>query len=104
MKLTVDQVRHIAKLARIKLSDQEVEKFSNQLTNVLSYIEILDELNIEGAPPTSQVTGLSNVLQEDKIGDFGLDPDKLLKCTKLPVKARQILVKNVFQRQERQKA
>lgn len=98
MKFTKDEIKHIARLARIRLSEAEVEKFASQLTNVLSYVDILNELDTEGVELTSQVTGLTNVMGEDEIGDLFRDPDKLLKCTNLPVKARHILVKNVFEK------
>lgn len=96
MKLTPDQVRHIAKLARIKLSDAEVAKYATQLTDVLQYMDVLNEMDTDGVTPTAQVTGLANVLQEDLVDGFCDDPDRLLRCANLPVKARQILVKNVF--------
>lgn len=96
MKLTPDQVRHVAALARIKVSDAEVDKFAMQLTSVLQYVDILNEVDTDGVMPTSQVTGLANVLQEDTVDGFCKNPDRLLKCSNLPVLARQILVKKVF--------
>lgn len=65
-KLTKAEVRHIAKLASLKLTEKEVEKFTSQLSEILEYIDILNELDTGGVEPTSQVTGLENVTREDK--------------------------------------
>jgi aspartyl-tRNA(Asn)/glutamyl-tRNA(Gln) amidotransferase subunit C len=66
-KLSRDQVLHIAKLANLKLSETEVKKFQKQLSDVLGYIDILNELDTSKVKPTAQVTGLENVLREDKV-------------------------------------
>lgn len=98
MKLTKQQVQHVAKLARLGLTDAEVAKFQTQLSGILDYVEQLNEVNTDGVPPTAQVTGLLNVTREDKILDEKLaDPAELLNCTNLPVERNQIKVKNVFQ-------
>ncbi|OGJ41854.1 asparaginyl/glutamyl-tRNA amidotransferase subunit C, partial [Candidatus Peregrinibacteria bacterium RIFCSPLOWO2_01_FULL_39_12] len=65
--LTEDQVRHIAKLARIRLTDEEVKKFSKQLSGVLDYMDVLNEVDTKKVAETSQVTGLKNVMEEDAI-------------------------------------
>jgi len=67
-KLREEEVRHVAKLAGLTLSPSEVKKFQKQLSEVLNYIEVLNEIDTEGLEPTSQVTGLENVFREDKIG------------------------------------
>ena len=64
--ISKEQVKHIAKLAKLSLTEKEVEKFQKQLGDTLDYINVLDELNVEGVEPTSQVTGLKNILREDK--------------------------------------
>ena len=66
-KLSKSEVEHIANLARIKLSKQEVEKFQKQLSVILDYIEKLGEIDTTDVEPTAQVTGLENVLREDKL-------------------------------------
>ncbi len=65
-KLTKNQVRHIAKLANLSLTEKEVAKFQKQLSEILDYVEVLNELNTKKVEPTSQVTGLENVFREDK--------------------------------------
>lgn len=99
MKLTKDQVKHVAKLARLGLSEAEIEKFRTQLSGILDYVEQLNEVKTDGVEPTAQVTGLLNVMREDEVltKDVRLaDPAELLKCTNLPVERNQIKVKNVF--------
>lgn len=65
-KLTKDQVKHIAKLANLSLTEKEMAKFQKQLSEILDYVEVLNELNTKKVEPTSQVTGLENVFREDK--------------------------------------
>lgn len=95
MKLTKEQVQHIAKLARLKLSEAEVEKFQTQLSGILDYVEQLNEVNTDKVEPTAQVTGLINVKREDKVEPLE-NTDALLECSPLPIEKNQIKVKNVF--------
>lgn len=64
--ITKEQVDHIAKLARIKLTDAEEEKMAKEMGMILTYIEKLKEVNTEGVEPTAQVTGLNNVFRPDE--------------------------------------
>jgi len=64
--LSKEEVIKIAKLARIELSESEVEKFQKELSLVLEYVNALKEVNTEGVEEVSQVTGLVNVQREDK--------------------------------------
>lgn len=59
-------INHIAKLANLKLSLDEEAKFATQLSSVLDYINKLNELDTADVEPTSQVTGLENVMRKDK--------------------------------------
>ena len=95
VKISQEQVRHVAKLARLLLNDQEVERFSGQLSNVFEYMDVLNEVDTEGVIPTSQVTGLENVYREDEVQSF-CDPQDLLKCSPLTIEKDQIRVKPVF--------
>ena len=90
--LSDDQVRHVAKLARIKLSDEEVKKFGPQLSKVLDYMDILNEVETENVPETSQVTGLSNVMEKDEVLHPQSSREELLDCSELPVESKQIKV------------
>lgn len=66
MKLSKTQVEHIAKLSRIAITDAEAERFSEQLSAVLSYMEMLNELDTSDTEPTIQVTGIRNRLRGDE--------------------------------------
>lgn len=70
MQLSKDEIQHIAKLARLELSDEELEKYGNQLSNVLKYVEQLQEVDVDRIEPTAQVTGLFNVFRKDEIIDW----------------------------------
>ncbi len=66
MKLTDDEVRHIALLARLGVSAAEVEKFREQLSDILENMEILKQVDTTGLPPTSQSVALENVYRPDE--------------------------------------
>ena len=94
--LTEEQVRHIAKLARIRLTDEEVKKFSKQLTDVLEYVNILGEVDTENVVETSQVTGLKNVMEEDRLITSQSNREELLAMSELPVDSNQVRVIRVM--------
>jgi len=60
-----DQVLHVARLARLKLTDEEVERIGPELTKILEHVERMNQLDLEGVEPTSHVVQLENVLRED---------------------------------------
>jgi aspartyl-tRNA(Asn)/glutamyl-tRNA(Gln) amidotransferase subunit C len=61
-----DQVLHVARLARLALTDDEVEKMSRELTTILDHVERISELDLDGVEPTSHVVALENVLRPDE--------------------------------------
>jgi len=61
-----DQVLHVAKLARLELTDDEVERMAEQLSGILEHIEKIGELDLEGVPPTSHVVEVTNALRADE--------------------------------------
>jgi len=67
-KLTEKEVEHVAKLANLSLKGAEIEKFQKQLSAILGYVEILNQVQTAQIEPTSQVTGLENVLRKDEPG------------------------------------
>jgi len=67
MKLSKQEVQKIAKLARLELTDEEIDKFAPQLSDVFKYFEKLKKVNTENVEPTAQVTGLENVYRDDEI-------------------------------------
>ncbi len=88
--LSQDQVRHIAKLARLELSDGEVEKFATQLTSILDYVDMLGEVDTKNVEAASQPTGLTTVLREDVVRPSDAKPDDLLGTSPLPITEHQI--------------
>ena len=61
-----DQVLHVARLARLRLSDDEVERMSGELSTILDHIEKINELELERVEPTSHVVEVENVLRADE--------------------------------------
>lgn len=65
--LSRDQVLHVARLARLELTDEEIERFGDELSNVLDYIETIEQLgDLEDIKPTSHVVEVENVLRADE--------------------------------------
>jgi aspartyl-tRNA(Asn)/glutamyl-tRNA(Gln) amidotransferase subunit C len=93
--LTRDDVLKLAQLARLQLSDDEVEQFCKELAEILKYVEQLNDVNVSGLEPTSQVTGLTNVMRADEPIDYGYEPQVLLKNVPA-VEADQIKVKRMI--------
>lgn len=61
-----DQVLHVARLARLKLSEEEVEKMVGELSGILEHVDRIGNLDLEGVEPTSHVVKLENVLRPDE--------------------------------------
>ena len=66
MSLTRDEVLHLARLARLGLSEEEVAKFQEQLSVILDHFEALRQLDTEGVPPTSHPLPLESVMRPDE--------------------------------------
>lgn len=96
MLLSKQQIEHIAKLARLELTEEELEKYGAQLSGVLDYIGQLNEVNTDGVEPTAQVTGLENIFRQDVISECAEDiiNDALHQAPEL--EGRQIKVKRVL--------
>jgi aspartyl-tRNA(Asn)/glutamyl-tRNA(Gln) amidotransferase subunit C len=94
-KLTKDDVLKLARLARLDLSDVEVNEFSSELSEILQYVEMLQSVDVEGLKPTNQVTGLTHVTRKDVIRDYGYAPAELLKNVPVTLGA-QIKVKRML--------
>lgn len=70
MALSEAEVRHVARLARIALSDEEITLMQAQLSAILDYIAMLQEVDVSNVPPTAQVTGLTTVWRPDVVGEM----------------------------------
>jgi aspartyl-tRNA(Asn)/glutamyl-tRNA(Gln) amidotransferase subunit C len=77
--LTRDDVLKLARLARLDLTDEEIELYSKELTEILHYVEQLQAVDVSGLEPTNQVNGLTNVMRKDEVVDYGYAPKELLK-------------------------
>ena len=77
MKLSRQEVLHIALLARLGLSEDEVEKAREQLSNILENFEVLQQVDTTDVPPTAQSITLQNVMKDDKAGT-SLPPSEIL--------------------------
>lgn len=78
MKISKADVEHIAMLARLRLSEEEKETYSEQLSKILDYIEKLNQLDTSDVEPTSHVLEITNVFREDEPAQ-SLPPDDALK-------------------------
>lgn len=78
-KLTRDDVLKLARLARLDISDEEVEQYCEELSAILDYVDQLNTVDVTGLEPTTQVTGLKNVMRDDEIVDYGISPEDLLR-------------------------
>lgn len=67
MSVSIDEVRHLAELSAIKLTDDELEPLAHDIDHIVDYINMLDELDTDGVEPTFQLTGLQNVWRDDKV-------------------------------------
>ena len=68
-KITEEQVRHVAKLSRLKLAEEQVGFFASQLSHVLDYISKLNELDVEGVEPMAHPTRMTNKFRDDEPGE-----------------------------------
>lgn len=67
MALTLAEVEHVARLARLRLSPAELEKMREQLSNILDHFQMLQQIDVSAIPPTAQVTDLINVMRDDEL-------------------------------------
>ena len=67
MALTIKEVEHVARLARLQLAPEELEKMRVQLSNILDHIDMLKEVDVSDVQPTAQVTDLLNILRADEV-------------------------------------
>lgn len=77
-KLTHEDVLKLAKLARLHLSEQEIEQFQKEISAILGYVEQLQSVDLDDLEPTYQVTGLKNVMRPDTEVNYGATPEELL--------------------------
>lgn len=94
--ISKEEVQHIAKLARLGLTEQEIEKFQKELSSILGYIEKLKEVDIEGVEPTSHSVLVENVARDDEINEKLKMKNEKLMALAPEKKDNFIKVKSVF--------
>ncbi|WP_243299515.1 Asp-tRNA(Asn)/Glu-tRNA(Gln) amidotransferase subunit GatC [Bacillus litorisediminis] len=77
-RISLDEVKHVAHLARLEITEEEAVMFTKQLDAIISYAEQLNELDTENIEPTSHVLDMKNVMRED-IPEKGLPREEVLK-------------------------
>lgn len=77
MKISEDEVKHIVRLARLKLSDEELPAYSGQLNAIIGYVEQLNTLDTTLIEPTSHVLPITNVMRDDLIAQSLSNEDAL---------------------------
>jgi aspartyl-tRNA(Asn)/glutamyl-tRNA(Gln) amidotransferase subunit C len=77
MKINAEEVLHVAKLARLRIDPQGLEKLAGQVATILSYVDALAQVDTEGVPPTAHAIGVTNAFREDRPAGH-LPPDQAL--------------------------
>jgi aspartyl-tRNA(Asn)/glutamyl-tRNA(Gln) amidotransferase subunit C len=77
MKVSREEVLHIARLARVNLAEEEITRLSEQLSKLLETFEVLQQVDTEGVPPTAQSVSLQSVMRDDEVAP-SLPPDDIL--------------------------
>ncbi len=77
--ITIDDVKKLASLSALSISDQEAHGLQAQLNEILGYVAQLDEVDTTGVEPTYQVNSLENVMRADEVKDYQVSRDDLLK-------------------------
>ncbi|HUD10698.1 MAG TPA: Asp-tRNA(Asn)/Glu-tRNA(Gln) amidotransferase subunit GatC [Candidatus Saccharimonadales bacterium] len=78
-KLTRDDVLKLATLAKLDLTVEEIELYAAEISKILEYVEQLQSVDVSGLLPTTQVTGLTDVMRTDTVESYGYQPSELLK-------------------------
>ena len=95
-RISKDEVKHLAELSSISLSEEEISNLQTDLGNIVEYIEQLSELNTDDVEPTYSVSKNQNVWREDEINDYGIKRDELLKLAGKNVEDNQVKVPKVL--------
>jgi len=93
--ITRKEVQHIAKLARLGLTEKEMGKFQKELSKILDYIEKLKKVNVFEVEPTSHSTKIENVMRADKSLKFKVQSSKLMELAP-ETKNGYLKVKSIF--------
>lgn len=78
-KLTREDILKLAKLSRLELTDEEIDQFQGEISEILKYVQQLQEVDLKDLEPTYQVSGLKDVTRPDEVVDYQASPKDLLK-------------------------
>lgn len=78
MQITKQEIEHVAKLARLNLSEEDKEKFTQEMGAIIGFVDKLNELDTTGIEPTAHILPIHNVFREDQVRP-SFDRDKLLQ-------------------------
>lgn len=78
-QLSNEDILKLARLARLGVTDEEVEEYKTELNAILGYVDLLADVDVTGLEPTSQVTGLTNVTRPDVVKHYDYQTSDLLK-------------------------
>jgi aspartyl-tRNA(Asn)/glutamyl-tRNA(Gln) amidotransferase subunit C len=77
--ITIDDVKRLAQLSALTVSDTEAESLRRQIGDILGYVELLNEVDTTGLEPTYQVSQIENVTRTDEVKDYGVSREDLLR-------------------------
>ncbi|MDO4902321.1 MAG: Asp-tRNA(Asn)/Glu-tRNA(Gln) amidotransferase subunit GatC [bacterium] len=96
MNITTEEVKHLARLSNISLSEEEISNLRGDLENIVNYIKQLDKLDTENVEPTYQVSENQNIWRNDEIDNYGVEKQELLALSGENVASDQIKVPKVL--------
>ena len=67
MRLSIEEVRHIALLARVAMTEEELERMRDQMSNILEHFDVLQQVDTEGVEPTAHSAGVKSVMRDDEV-------------------------------------
>jgi len=95
-KITTDEVRHLARLSSLRLDEGELVNLTNDIEQILQYVDQLADLDTDNIEPTYQVTGLTNVFRDDEIIDYSLSTEQMIELSEGGVENKQVKVPKVL--------
>lgn len=94
-KITRDDVLKLARLSKLELSEDEIDQFTEEISEILNYADMIQKADVSNIEPTSQVTGLTNVMRKDEAIDYSVSTEDLMK--NVPAKQGKLIkVKRVL--------
>lgn len=94
-KLTREDILKLARLARLDITEDEIGLYQKELSSILQYVEQIQNTDVTGLKPTTQVTGLTNIMRDDEVQDYGVSSEDLLRLAP-STQDRQLKVKRMI--------